>query len=70
MVLVCAVVEKNEWVFEVEGQLFFSDCLELISDGLQDHEFIVIGLVVIVMIVVDMKEKQILTAIRGHSDAI
>ena len=70
MVLKGAVVEKHKWVLEVEGQLFFRDCLELTRDGFQDHEFIVIGLVVVVMVVVDMKKKQILTAIGGHSDAI
>jgi hypothetical protein len=70
MVFIGAVVEEYELVLEVEGKLFFRDFLELINYCSEDHEFVVIGLVIVVVVVINVQEEHVLIATRGHGDTI
>lgn len=70
MIFIGTVVEQDELVLEVEGQLFFCDFLELIYNRFQDHELIIIGLVIVIVVLIDVQKKHILVPVWSHSDAV
>lgn len=48
------IIVKLWFFLEVEGQCIFGDESVLIGNGLKDDHFIIFGLVVIIMLIIDM----------------